>query len=178
MLQKVKVAMGDTRKQAKRPRKGPFIGQIPYEVEKEMFAVYCAMPVLNHVSRQTGVSIHTVRKYHQEQDWEKRRMEIIDKAREAADYDLQKATEQSITLVRALKSKVAEKIRHLSAVELNTDSLVADTERLVKLEQILLGGVSDRQERIAESHEERLKRLKIERDRAIDVTPQPPALTN
>jgi hypothetical protein len=60
----------------------------------------------------------------------------------------------------------------LAAQELNTDSLIADTERLVKLEQILLGGVSDRSERINETHEQRIARIREERDRAIDVTPR------
>ena len=120
-------------------RKGPFIGQIPVEIENEMFAVYCTLPNLSHVARTTKVSVFTVRKYAKEQDWEGRRADIIKKAREQADYTLTKATEQSITLVRALKAKVAEKISKLAAQELNTDSLIADTERLVKLEQILLG---------------------------------------
>ena len=152
-------------------RKGPFIGQIPYEVENEMFAVYCTMPNLSYVARTTKVSVFTVRKYAREQDWEGRRADIIRKAREAADYTLTKATEQSIALVRALKSKVAAKVSTLQAQELNTDSLIADCERLVKLEQILLGGVSDRSERINETHEQRLTRLREERMKAIDITP-------
>jgi len=130
---------------------------------QEMFTTYCTMPNYSYVARVCGVHLSTVRRYAKTQNWEERRQKVLSTAREKADYGILKATEQSLLMLRALKAKITQKIQTLNASDLSTDNLVHDFERLVKLEQILLGGVSDRQEHQLTTHEERIRKLRESR---------------
>jgi len=130
---------------------------------QEMFTTYCTMPNYSYVARVCGCHLSTVRRYAKSQNWEERRQKVLTQARDKADYGILKATEQSLLMLRALKAKITQKIQSLNATDLPTENLVHDFERLVKLEQILLGGVSDRQEHQLTTHEERIRKLRESR---------------
>lgn len=140
---------------------------LPEEKLQEMFTVYCQMPNYSYVGRVCRVNMSTVRKYAKLQNWEERKQKILEEARKNTDYTLVKASEQSLLMLRALKNKIAQKIQNLNAQSLNTDSIVPDFERLVKLEQMLLGGVTDRTEHQLSTHEERIRKLREERMLAL-----------
>jgi len=147
--------------------RGPYVRHvktrvIPDEKMQEMFTVYCNMPNYAYVARVTGVHMATVRKYAVSQAWEERREKILLAARDKTDYTVEKATTQSLEMLQTLKQKIRDKIDTLTTDDLSTDTLVADFERLVKLEQVLLGGVGDRRE-VVSTHEERIKSLRVSR---------------
>jgi hypothetical protein len=134
---------------------------------QQMFNTYCTTPNYSYVGRVCSVNVSTVRRYAHDLDFEGRRQKIMEEARKKADYGLEKATADSLLMLRALKGKIAEKIKNLASASLNTDSIVTDFERLVKLEQILLGGVADRTEHQLTTHEERIRKLREERVMAL-----------
>ena len=155
---------GKKRKYVRRKTTAPMVTE---EKLQEMFTTYCNTPNYSYVARVSGCHVNTVRKYAKDQDWEERRQKILATAREKADYTVEKASEQSLLMLRHLKKKIAEKIQNLNAQSLSTDSLVKDFETLVKLEQVLMGGVSDRQETQMTTHEERVEKLMKERKQAL-----------
>ena len=140
---------------------------LPEPTVQHMFDTYCTAPNHAYVARTCGVNASTVRRYAHDLDFEGRRQKVLEEARKKADYTLVKATSDSLLMLRALKGKIAQKINSIAAQSLNTDSIVTDFERLVKLEQVLLGGVADRTEHQLTTHEERIRKLREERVLAL-----------
>lgn len=147
---------------------------IPEEKLQEMFTTYCQMPNYSYVARVCNVHMTTVRTYAQKHNWAERRDKIMEEARKRVDYDIVSATEESLSLIKQLKEKVQEKIKTLDTKDMNPAFLVSDLERLVKMEQVLLGGVGDRSEKVITSHEERIRQLREKR--VINVSPVVEAL--
>jgi len=158
------------------PRVAKHANSVAEEKLQEMFTVYCQMPNYSYVGRVCNVHIGTVRKYAVSQNWADRRDKIMDEARNRVDMDITTATEKSLSLIQQLKQKVQAKIDELKTSDMNPAFLVSDLERLVKMEQVLLGGVGDRTEKVSTSHEERIRQLREKR--VINVTPIPQAITD
>lgn len=147
---------------------------LPEEKLQEMFTIYCQMPNYSYVARTCNVHMASVKRYAVEQKWAERRDKIMEEARAKTDYTITDATADSLRLIKDMKEKLGKKIEELQTGEINTAFLVSDLERLVKLEQVLLGGVGDRNETVHTTHEERIRRLRERRE--IDVTPRPKEL--
>ena len=143
---------------------------LPEEKVQQMFALYCSIPTFAYVARVAHVSPATVRRYWEEGEWENRREAIVAEARHKADYDIVNATTKSLAMLQRTKEKLEQKVHELTTKEMNPAFLVSDIERLVKLEQMLLGGVGERRELIHTTHEERIRRLRESREK--DITPR------
>jgi hypothetical protein len=149
--------------------------ELPEEKVQSMFAHYCQVPTFSYVARVCHVSPATVRRYWEEGNWDERREGIINEARHKADFDMVSATTKSLAILQRAKEKLEEKLHGLDPKDMNPAFLVSDIERVVKLEQMLLGGVGERKEMIYTSHEERIRKLRESREK--DVTPRPRELT-
>lgn len=157
-----------------RQRRMEGLVNLPEEKVQQMFALYCQVPTFAYVARCAHVSPKTVRVYWESGDWDARREAIIQEARHKADFDIVNATTRSLAIIQRGKEKLEQKLFEMSTKEINPAFLVSDIERLVKLEQVLLGGVSGRNETINTTHEERIRRLRESREK--DVTPRPKEL--
>lgn len=131
--------------------------------------MYCSVPQFAYVSRVCKVDISTVKRYWESGNWEVRRDAIVQEARKKADFDIVSATTASLAMIQRAKEKLEQKVHELTTKEMNPAFLVSDIERLVKLEQLLLGGVGERKEIISTTHEERIRRLRASREK--DITP-------
>jgi len=151
------------------------VRMLPEEKVQEMFAMYCSMPQFTYVARVCKVDISTVKRYWESGNWEERRDAIVMEARKKADFDIVSATTASLAMIQRAKEKLEQKVHELTTKEMNPAFLVSDIERLVKLEQLLLGGVGERREIISTTHEERIRRLRASREK--DITPSPAQLT-
>lgn len=141
----------------------------------EMFITYCQLPNIPHVARTCGQKVSTVRAVVKRENFEARREAILKKAQEDQDYTLLEATKKSIELVKQAKEKIAARILFLDPKEIKVESLASDIERLVKLEQLLLGGVESREEKVHTlSHEDRIRKLREHREHALPDRPAIP----
>lgn len=140
--------------------------------ENALFMRYFDNPNLSEISRDSGVPYKTVLRLSIQGKWEERRDKIAIKAKQKIDYTLEQATSQSLLMVRAAKNKLASRLQDLNPKHIATKDLIGDIERMIKLEQLLLGGMTDRKESVALTHEDRIKELREARIKsAKDITP-------
>ncbi|MFW6089534.1 MAG: hypothetical protein ACODAB_07265 [Gemmatimonadota bacterium] len=163
------------RRAAAKQNKGAAKAVTP-EKYAEMFRAYSERQSIEHVAKTCGVSRY-VAKRAIEKGWTRsampplrdRHREAMAKANKRAEYDLAEAQRQSITVLRAYKAKLAQKVRKLEVDDLPA-TLGGELDRMVRLEQLLLGGpdsrsamlharaVDDEVERM--THEERMEFLR------------------
>lgn len=110
----------------------------------EMWTAYQQRQSIESVSRKCGVHWKTADRYRIRERWDERLADIRRKAEDEADYDLAKATAESLKLVQDFKSKLRATLEFMNI----DDSAVtaSEIERIVKVEQLLLGGVESRHE--------------------------------
>jgi hypothetical protein len=96
------------------------------------------------VEEVRGVHWKTVDRYRRLERWDERLAEIRRKAQDEADYDLTKATAESLKLVQTYKDKLSAVLEFKNMPD--EDVTATEIERILKLEQLLLGGVESRHE--------------------------------
>lgn len=145
---------------------------LPPELMEKMFMEYFDNPNLINVARKFDVPYKTLRRFAMMKDWEGRRDKILAKAEQKTDYTLERATEQSLLMVRAAKNKLAERLKDINAKHIDPDKVFSEIERVIRLEQLLLGGTESRKESVTQTHEERMRELREARIAAAkDVSP-------
>ncbi len=111
----------------------------------EMWAAYQERQSIEFVSKKCGgVHWKTVDRYRRLGQWDERLAEIRRQAQEEADYDLARATAESLKLVQSYKEKLAAAMEFKNVPD--EDVTASEIERIVKVEQLLLGGVESRHE--------------------------------
>ena len=107
----------------------------PEDVEK-MFMVYVANPVLRGVAKALHVSVPTVRKYRDKDNWDQRRQEILERVRRKEGNETAKAIAANLKVVRFAKAKLIKKVQ---AGKEKSTSTYAELDRMIRLEGFLLG---------------------------------------
>lgn len=154
------------------PRKAQ---QVSQKQISEMFAAYCQLPNAGHVARVCGLKISTVKTVAKNEGFEARRVAILERAQQEENYTLVQATRRSIQMVRDAKEKLSLRISTMKPEEFSPQLLTSDLEKLVKIEQLLLGGVESREEKVhVLSHEERIANLRELRAAQRQVKELPP----
>ncbi len=108
-----------------------------------MFRAYAEKQTIEYVSAKCGVHHATVRRHRTLGNWDERVASIRRKAESETDYNLAKATAQSIEMVRNYKNRLFDALKRKAVTpdEVNAQEL----ERLITLEQRLLGGGAPQQ---------------------------------
>jgi len=122
------------------------------EVYAQMFVAYCEKPSANAVAQTTGVTWATAQKAVT-QGWPKSAMPplkerydaVMQETHAKAAYDITKANEQTLTMVRAYKSKLARKVAEVEIQDLPA-AIGSELDRMARLEQFLMGGPDSRVE--------------------------------
>jgi len=114
---------------------------------EQLFATWCELQSILGTAKVCKVSHTTVRRYLREQNWPARYRAIQAKAQAKADDRIAEQQAESLTLIREAKCRVAERIR---TGDIKSHSTIADLDRLVRLEQLLIGGPDQRTETIVE----------------------------
>jgi hypothetical protein len=140
----------------------------------EMWAAYQERQSIEFVSKKCG-NLHwrTVDRYRRLERWDERLAEIRRKAQDEADYDLAKATAASLMLVQSYKEKLAAAMEFKNVPD--EDVTASEIERIVKVEQLLLGGVESRHEvtgKFAGWSEEELRRFAEDGERPARTSPR------
>ncbi len=107
----------------------------PEDVEK-MFMVYVASPVLRTVANALHVSVPTVAKYRDKENWDARRDQILRDVRKRDGNEVAKALSENLKIVRFAKAILVKKIQ---AKEAKSTSTYAELDRMMRLEGFLLG---------------------------------------
>jgi len=105
------------------------------DVEK-MFKIYVANPVIRFVAETCKISGTTVRKYRDRDKWDRRRDDIIERARRKDSNEAAKALSENLKIVRFAKAKLIKKIQTNKA---KSRSTYAELDRMMRLEGFLLG---------------------------------------
>jgi len=146
---------------------------LPADRMEAMFMEYYDNPNLALIAKKFDVPYKTVSRYATIKNWEGRRAKILARAEEKTDYTLERATEQSLLMVRAAKNKLAERLKDINAKNIDPDKVFGEIERVIRLEQLLLGGSESRKESVTQTHEERMRELREARiNAAKNVTPE------
>jgi hypothetical protein len=140
----------------------------------EMWAAYQERQSIEFVSKKCG-GLHwrTVDRYRRLERWDERLTEIRRKAQDEADYDLAKATAASLMLVQAYKEKLAVAMEFKNIAD--EDVTASEIERIIKVEQLLLGGVESRHEitgNFAGWSEDELRRFAENGERPARTSPR------
>lgn len=109
-----------------------------------MWAAYQERQSVDQVSKKCGVHWKTVDRYRQQERWDERLADIRRKAEKEADYDLAQATAESLRLVQDFKTKLRATLERMTTDDVAVTA--SEIERIIKVEQLLLGGVESRQE--------------------------------
>lgn len=109
-----------------------------------MWAAYQGHQSVNHVSKKCGIHWKTCERYRRVEKWDERLTEIRRQAQQDADFDLAKATANSLRLVKTYKDKLATTMESLIVGDATVTA--AELDKIVKLEAFLLGGVESRHE--------------------------------
>jgi hypothetical protein len=153
------------------PSRPYFFDLTPAKAE-ELFAEYYENPNILALAKKHRIPYKTLLRVSTQKDWEGRREKLIAKAEAKTDYNLERATEQSLLMVRAAKNKLASRLSEVNYKHIDADKIFSEIERMIRLEQLLLGGTESRKETVAQTHEERMKELREQRMLAAkNVTP-------
>lgn len=149
------------RKKVSKVRPG---NRLSTEDVERMFMVYVQHPVLRYVAESVSVSIPTVRRYRDKDNWDERRQEILERVRRKEGNETAKALAANLKVVRFAKAKLVKKVQ--SGKEKST-STFAELDRMIRLEGFLLGQPDSRtavgqfEHLTDEQLDERLRKLKV-----------------
>ena len=127
-------------------KRGPKPGQanaLPQEKIDEMFELYCNKIPIEEIRRRCSVSSTTIRKYRDEQNWNKKRQARWDKAAKKADDKYAEARARQINLAKMLQHKGLGRLKTLKDEEISA----AETRNFIKdgiqIERELTGDVTE-----------------------------------
>lgn len=106
-----------------------------------MFAAWCAKESVRFVARKCNISITTVYRYKEWDNWDERLRKVRAEAQQKVDKKIIDHTAESLIIVRAAKARLAQNIK-IGAIK--TKSTISDLDKLVRLEQLLMGGADSR----------------------------------
>lgn len=111
-----------------------------------MFQAYAEKQTVEYVSAKCGVHHATVRRHRTLGKWDERLARIQQQREAETDYNLAKATAQSVKMVRRYKDKLCEALKQK---DVSPDDIDAqELDRVISLEQRLLGGGIPQQQTI------------------------------
>lgn len=117
--------------------------RLPRKKVEAMFAAYAEKQTIEYVSAKCGVHHATVRRHRSLGNWDPRVAEIQRRAESETDYNLARATAQSVEMVRQYKDRMHEALKRKGVSPDDVDA--QELERVICLEQRLLGGASPQQ---------------------------------
>ena len=109
---------------------------------EEMFRAYCKKKSYNYVSKTLHVSRQAVKKYCNLGKWDNRIAKLNAKVEEKIDDSIATVKAKYIGITRGIIGRYAKWIRQLQELEITP----SDYEKLVKLDMLLSGEVTERTE--------------------------------